>query len=251
MLDKPIIILDIETTGLNIYNDRIVQIATHKVFPDGTTEDKSFLINPMMKISKEASDIHHITDEKVIDKPVFARIANNFFKYIKDDVIVTFNGDHFDIPMLAEEFYRCGIIFPIIGETKFIDSITIERLVNSHKLTETYKRYTGLELIDAHDALHDCKATGKVLEGQLKNNEHLPNTIDGLIDFLKPKIVNTEVEYLDIKQLLYLRDGKIYWNFGKHRDKPIDIDKSYVDWFLKGEFPIHSKLVVKKHFNFD
>jgi len=172
-LSKPIVFFDLETTGVNTSHDKIVQIGAIKLNIDGTEEVKNVLINPTIPIPAGATAVHGISDEDVKDKPKFNQIAKSFAAWLRGCDLAGYNSDNFDIPMLIEEFSKAGVEFPEDG-TSFVDVLKIERLVNSHTLGNTYKRYTGDELEGAHDALADVRATLTIFQKQLEVNSDFP-----------------------------------------------------------------------------
>lgn len=239
-LERPIIFFDLETTGVNTENDRIVQIAAIKRFPDGQTEEKNILINPQRPIPKAASEVHGITDEMVSDKPTFQQYAKSMLQWFSGCDLAGYNSNQFDIPMLAAEFRRCGHDFPD-GDTHFVDILMIERIVNSHRLEETYKRYTGEALEGAHDALADIQATISILDKQLERHSTLPITpreLDALTTGEEPRA--------DISGKLRWVEGALVWNFGKHRGQPVLKTTDYAEWFLRADFPADAKALVQE-----
>ena len=239
-LPKPIVFFDLETTGVSITQDRIVQIGAIKVNPDGTEEIKNVLVNPTISIPIGASEIHGISDEDVKDKPLFRQIAKSFAGWLSGCDLAGYNSDNFDVPMLIEEFTRVGVSFPD-KETKFIDVLKIERKVNSHKLGETYQRYTGEELEGAHDALIDIYATIKIFHQQLKQNEVLPSAAADLEAYCQG-----EFERVDFAGKLYRKEGQVYWRFGKHMDQLVSETKSYCNWVLGADFPSETKAQIRE-----
>jgi len=201
------------------------------VHPDGTEEVKNVLVNPTIPIPAGAAEVHGISDEDVKDKPVFRRIAKSFFKWF---------SDNFDVPMLVEEFSRVGITFPE-PDTCFIDVLKIERLVCSHKLGETYKRYTGEELEGAHDALADIRATVAIFHKQLANNPELPHEAAALDAHCQG-----EFKRVDFAGKLYEKEGQVYWKFGKHRDKLVSNTREYCKWVLSSDFPSETKMQIRR-----
>jgi len=242
-LERPLVFFDLETTGTSIVNDRIVQIGAIKLFPDGRTEVKNRLVNPQMPIPEGASAVHGIYDKDVVNEPKFRQLAKAFYGWLKDSDLVGYNSDNFDIPMLAEEFARAGIEYPT-PDTHFVDVIKLERYVNSHKLGDTYQRYTGEELLDAHDAIADIEATKTILEKQLEKHDDLPITVKEL----EALFVEEGKERVDFAGKIYRHEGELYWNFGKLRDQPIRADKGYADWVLRGEFAENTKKFVRAAF---
>lgn len=239
-LPKPIVFFDLETTGVSITQDRIVQIGAIKVNPDGSEDIKNVLINPTIPIPSGAFEIHGISDEDVKDKPLFRQIAKSFASWLSGCDLAGYNSDNFDVPMLIEEFARVGVPFPE-KETKFIDVLKIERKVNSHKLGETYHRYTGEELEGAHDALIDIYATIKIFHQQLKQNDMLPSTASDLEVYCQG-----EFEKVDFAGKLYRNEGQVYWRFGKHKDQLVSETKSYCNWVLGADFPSETKEQIRE-----
>ena len=237
---KPIVFFDLETTGVNTTHDRIVQIGAIKVHPDGTEEIKNVLVNPTIPIPEGAAEVHGISDEDVKDKPVFRRIAKSFAKWLSGCDLAGYNSDNFDVPMLVEEFGRVGITFPE-AETCFVDVLKIERLVCSHKLGETYKRYTGEELEGAHDALADIRATVAIFQKQLANNPELPQEAAELDAYCQG-----EFKRVDFAGKLYEKEGQVYWKFGKHRDKLVSQTREYCKWVLNSDFPSETKMQIRQ-----
>ncbi|MFT6321861.1 MAG: DNA polymerase-3 subunit epsilon [Granulosicoccus sp.] len=239
-LPKPIVFFDLETTGVSITQDRIVQIGAIKVNPDGTEEIKNVLVNPTIPIPAGATEIHGISDADVQDKPLFRQVAKSFASWLSGCDLAGYNSDNFDVPMLIEEFMRVEIAFPE-KETKFIDVLKIERKVNSHKLGETYQRYTGEELEGAHDALIDIYATIKIFHQQLEQNEHLPTGAAAIEAFCQG-----EFQRVDFAGKLYEKEGQVYWRFGKHKDQLVSETKSYCNWVLGSDFPSETKAQIRR-----
>lgn len=240
-LERPIVFFDLETTGVSIVNDRIVQIGAIKIFPNGDKEIKNRLVNPTIPIPKESAEVHGISDEDVKDQPVFAQIAKAMFDWLKDSDLAGYNSDNFDIPLLAEEFLRVGIEYPT-KDVRFIDVIKIERLVNSHRLGDTYERYTGEILENAHDALADIEATIAIFEHQVKQNEALQIPIEEIENLCQG---DPDIKKVDFAGKLYEENGGIYWNFGKHRGELVKETADYAKWVLGGEFASDTKKHIK------
>ncbi len=242
---KPIIFFDLETTGVSITKDRIVQIGAIKVLPDGTEEIKNVLINPTIPIPVGATTVHGISDEEVKDKPKFSQIAKSFAAWLSGCDLAGYNSDNFDVPMLIEEFSRVGIAFPDEG-TNFIDVLKIERKVNGHTLGQTYERYTGEELEGAHDALIDIYATIKIFNKQLEQNPLLPSDAAEIEAYC-----SGEVKRVDFAGKLYEKEGQVYWRFGKHKDKLVSQTADYCKWVLGSDFPSETKAQIRKVLGID
>jgi DNA polymerase-3 subunit epsilon len=237
-ISKPIIFFDLETTGVDVVNSRIVQIACIKIDLDGNKEEKCMLIKPLIPIPKEASDVHGITDEKVENAPYFAHIAKALFEYFKDCDIAGYNSDNFDVPLLIQEFERCNIEFPT-WELNLVDVLKYERLLNPNNLGAVYERYTGNKLEGAHDALNDVRATLEILLHQIKSNqEKTPEQIDLECQGNKKRYDFGNKTYLN-------KDGVVCWSFGKNLNKPVVEDMGYLQWVLKSDFPNELKNKIK------
>ena len=233
---KDTIFFDIETTGVNTTTARIVQIAAIKVMQDGTMIEKDILVNPQVQIPKEASDIHGITNEMVADKPTFKQLAKSIASFFEGCVIAGYNSDSYDVVILAAEFERAGVNFDFSNVT-FLDMLKIERLVNSHKLGDTYKRYTGEELDGAHNALNDVRATLAVFEHQ-KQNSLISSLTHDEIDLL----CQGEKKRFDIAGKMYINaENVVCWAFGQNIGKDVRDNISYCEWFLRSDFPLESK----------
>ncbi len=226
------IYIDIETTGLSITQDRIVQIGCIK-----GKEEKQILINPEMPIPKEASDIHGITDEMVKDAPTFKQIAKGLLEFLADDDIAGYNSNSYDVPLLMEEFARCDLELSL--DRKFEDMYQNECKLNRRNLETVYKRMTGKDLEGAHGALADSLATKEIHELQMK--------IEGIEEILNPE---DEVDYVDFTRKIYINTESInVWAFGKNKDKPIQDDRSYCNWVLRGDFSKQVKDIVRSAIN--
>jgi DNA polymerase-3 subunit epsilon len=238
-ITRPIIFFDLETTGIELTTSRVVQLACIKINLDGSKEEKNILINPTVKIPKEASDVHGITDEMVKDAPLFKQIAKSLYSFFDGCDMAGYNSDNFDVPILIEEFSRCGIVFPN-WEFNLIDVLKYERLLNPNNLGAVYKRYTGKELDDAHNALADVRATFEILMCQIENK---PNKTPADIDLY----CQGERRRHDIGGKTYIdKENVVRWSFGKNMHKPVLDDLGYFDWVLKNEFPSELKNKLKQ-----
>ena len=237
-LRKPIVFIDLETTGLNLATDRIVEIAIIKIMPDKTRSVKHKLVNPQIPIPKTASDIHGITDEKVKDAPTFKEVANELKQFIDNADLSGYNSNRFDIPLLMEEFLRAGIPFDMT-DRRMVDVQTIFHMNEKRTLEAAYKFYCEKEMIDAHSAEADASATWEILEAQLERYEHLGDTVDTILKF------TGEEEIVDFARRFVMENGVEVFNFGKFKGRPVcDVLKAepqYYDWMMKGDFPLHTK----------
>ena len=243
---KQIVFFDLETTGTNTEKDRIVEIALYKVTEDGEgNQTLQTLVNPEVKIPLAATDVHHITDEMVADKPKFKEIASTILDFMSGCAIGGYNSNRFDIPLLMAEFGRCGISWPDPNGV-FVDVYEIEKIVNSHKLGNVYKRYTGSELESAHEAMADVVATIEVIGYQVSalKNMGLLGSSFGYKDL--DQLTQSEKKRLDFGGRLTMVNDKICWAFGKHQFKPINCDLQYAQWVLSSDFPADTKQIIKK-----
>lgn len=260
-LTRDLVFFDIESTGLNILRDRILQIACVKFFKDGRdSEELSMLINPGIPISEEAMSVHGITPKDVANKPIFAQIADKLFKFFGDADLAGYNSIRFDIPMLVEEFARAGFDFEI-SHRRLIDVQRIFYKMEPRTLKAAVKYYTGNDFEEAHDALADVKATVEVFKGQLKMYEGVDYTDDDG-NVVQQPIVNdikalhdftNDLKIIDVTQKLKLdHNGQIVFNFGKYLGQPVAEtlyrDRNYYNWILEKEFSHQVKKLVQKLF---
>lgn len=236
---NPIIFFDLETTGVDTMNDKIVQIATVKILPNGERESKEYLINPDRPIPKEASDVHGITDEMVKDKPLFSKYARALNDYYKGCDIGGYNSNQFDMSMLIEEFKRCGIDFDTTNRN-YVDVMKLEAQLNPRTLEAVYQRYTGNNIENAHDALADVNATIEVLENQIEAHGLTLDTAE--LD----KISQGDNLRVDVAGKLCNIDGKICWSFGKHKGNPVKDTPSYANWFLGQSVPSETEKIIRE-----
>ena len=242
-LTKPIIFFDLETTGINIANDRIVEISILKIYPNGNKESKTWLVNPIIEIPKEASDIHGITNEKVLNEPTFKELAPQISKIIDGCDLAGFNSNRFDIPLLAEEMLRVGLNFDMKGR-KSIDVQVIFHKKEERTLSAGYKFYCGKDLENAHSAEADTNATYEILEAQLEKYSDLKKDVDFLNEY------STHIKRADFAGfILFDEDGDEIFSFGKYKGKKaVDIlktDKGYFSWIENADFPLYTKKVMK------
>ena len=237
-LTRPLAFIDLETTGVNISLDRIVEITIVKINPDGTQQVKRKLINPMMPIPKGASDVHGITDDMVKDAPVFKQVANEIKQFIDHCDIGGYNSNRFDIPMLIEEFLRAGIDFSTDGR-KLVDVQKVFHMMEQRTLSAAYKFYCQKTLDGAHSAEVDATATWEVLEAQVERYPQIGNTVESIVKF------TGEDEIVDFARRFVRENGVEVFNFGKHKGKPVTQvlkeEPQYYDWMMKGDFPMNTK----------
>jgi DNA polymerase-3 subunit epsilon len=242
-LKRPLVFLDLETTGLNVATDRIVEICVLKLNPNGTEEIKTRRLNPTIPISPQAQAIHGISNEDVAHEPTFKEIAKSLAQWMEGCDIAGYNSTKFDVPMLAEEFLRAGVEYDF-RRRKLIDVQNIFHKLEQRTLKAAYKFYCDKELEDAHSAEADTIATKEVLECQLgRYPDDLQNDIDFLAEF------STRTEFLDYAGRIALnKDNLPVFNFGKHRGKPVaeilKTEPSYYDWMMRGDFTLDTKKVL-------
>ncbi len=239
-------IFDIEATGLDISQDRIVEIAILKIAPDGTESSYIKRINPEIKISEESIEIHGITEEDIKDAPTFKMIADEMAEFIGEADLVGFNSNKFDIPMLAEEFLRVNHSFKV-ADRRFIDVQNIFHKMEQRTLVAAYKFYCDKNLENAHSADADVKATYEVLKAQVERYEELKNDVDFLSEFSK----HNKNEIVDFAgRIAKNKNGEIIYNFGKHKGRSItqvaEEEPGYYGWMMNGNFPRYTKSVLKE-----
>ena len=245
-LARPIVFIDLETTGINIATDRVIEIAIIKIMPDKTKHVKHKLVNPQMPIPKNSSDIHGITDDKVKDAPAFKDVANELKQFIDNADLSGYNSNRFDIPLLMEEFLRAGIVLDMTNR-RMLDVQTIFHMMEKRTLEAAYKFYCEKELIDAHSAEADASATWEILEAQLERYGNLGNTVDTVLQF------TGEEKYVDFARRFVMDNDVEVFNFGKHKGRSVvevlKAEPQYYDWMMKGDFPLHTKQKLTEIFN--
>lgn len=245
-LVKPLAIIDLETTGINLSTDRIIEIAIVKIFPDGQKLVKRKLINPEKPIPPTSTEIHGITDEMVKDAPTFRQAANEIRQFIDNADLAGYNSNRFDIPMLAEEFLRVALDFDFKNR-KLLDVQKIFHTMEQRTLAAAYKFYCNEALIDAHSAEADAQATWNVLQSQVERYPQLGLTVESIL-----KCIGEE-NTVDFARRMIMEKGVEVFNFGKHKGRSVtDVLKAepqYYDWMMKGDFPLHTKLKLTEVFN--
>lgn len=238
-LRNPLVFFDLETTGINIVKDRIVEISFVKVHPNGKEESKTRRINPGMPIPPESTAIHGITDEDVKDCPTFKEIAKSLAAQIEGCDLAGFNSNRFDIPMLVEEFLRAGVDLDL-NKRKFVDVQTIFHKMEQRTLSAAYKFYCNKTLENAHTAEADTYATYEILQAQLDRYPELQNDVNHLSQFSS---FNNNVDFAG--RMIYNEDGKEVINFGKYKGQLVDDvlknDLGYYSWIMNGDFPLNTK----------
>lgn len=241
-LTKPICFFDLETTGIEVAKDRIVEISVLKVYPNGNKESRTWLVNPEMPIPAESSAIHGITDEKVASEPTFKELSKTIYNLIKDSDLAGYNSDRFDIPLLAEEMLRAGIDFDLNNKVT-VDVQTIFHKMEKRTLEAAYKFYCDKILEDAHSAEADTNATYEILKAQLQRYEELENDMKFLGEFTNRK---RSVDFAGF--IAYDDNDREVFSFGKHKGKLVEQvleeEPGYFGWMLNADFPLYTKKVL-------
>jgi DNA polymerase-3 subunit epsilon len=245
-LTRPLCVFDLETTGLQITKDRIVQIAILKVFPDGTTQEFSRLVNPEMVIAEESTAIHGVSNEMVKNEPTFANLAPEILSFIGDADLAGYNSNKFDIPVLSEELLRTGNDFDL-SNRRFVDVQNIFHKMEQRTLAAAYQFYCGKTIENAHNAIYDTLATYEVLLAQLEKYPSLAKDIDALADFSKAG----DFQLADFAgRLAYNAKKELIYNFGKHKNKSVvhvlKEEPGYYGWMLEADFPLYTKQILRK-----
>src|SRR5690554_477771 len=244
-LKNPLVFFDLETTGLNITRDRIIEVSLLKVDPNGKEEVKTRRINPEMPIPPQSTAIHGITDEDVKDCPIFKQVAKSLADQLEGCDLAGFNSSRFDVPMLAEEFLRAGVDFDM-SKRKFVDVQIIFHKKEQRTLEAAYAFYCDKKLDNAHSAETDTLATYEVLKSQLDRYPDLVNDIDALSK--EYSSFNNNVDFAG--RMIYDEKGVELFNFGKHKGKPVaevlKNEPSYYAWMMDGDFPLNTKQSLTK-----
>lgn len=241
-LKKPIVFFDLETTGIDIVNDRIVEISLLKVNQDGTEETKTMRINPEMPIPEQSTAIHGITDEDVKDEPTFNTVAKDVAKFIEGCDLGGYNSNKFDIPLLAEEFLRVGVDVDL-KKHRFVDVQVIFHKMEQRTLSAAYKFYCQKNLDDAHSAEADTKATYEILKAQIDRYTDLQNDIEEISKFSSH---NKNVDFAG--RIVLNEEGEEVFNFGKYKGQTVESvlekDQGYFGWMMNSNFPLYTKKVL-------
>ncbi len=237
-VSRPLAIIDLETTGINVATDKIIEIAIVKLLPNGTTLNKRKFINPQIAIPKSSSDIHGITDEMVKDAPTFKQVANEIKQFLDSCDLGGYNSNRFDVPMLVEEFLRAGLDFSMEGR-KLVDVQKVFHFMEQRTLAAAYKFYCNKTLINAHSAEADATATLEILHAQVTRYPEIGATIDSILNCIG------EEDCVDFARRMIMIDGIETFNFGKHKGKPVTevlkTEPQYYDWIMKGDFSMNTK----------
>ena len=241
-ISRPICFFDLETTGIQVAKDRIVEISILKVFPDGREEEYTQRINPTIPIPAVTTAVHGISDADIADAPVFAEKAVEIHNMIKDSDLAGFNSNRFDIPLLAEELLRCDIDFDMKNRNA-IDVQNIFHKMEQRTLVAAYKFYCDKDLTNAHSAAADTMATYEVLKSQLDRYDELENNMKSLAEF------STRKKSADFAGFIGYNDkGAEIFTFGKHKGKLVEAvlenEPGYYGWIQNADFPLYTKKVL-------
>lgn len=241
-LHKPLCIFDLETTGLNISKDKIVEICILKVNPDASRESKTWLVNPEMPIPPHVSEVHGIYDKDVKDAPTFKEIAPKIMEMIAGSDLGGFNSNRFDVPVLAEEMLRAGVDFDL-NKIKLVDAQTIFHKKEPRNLSAAYQFYCDKTLENAHSAEADVLATFEVLDAQVGKYEDVPKDINGLSNF------SSHSKSADLAGMIGFNENQEeIFTFGKYKGQKVmevlEKDKGYFGWIMNADFPLYTKKVL-------
>lgn len=241
-LKRPLAFIDLETTGINVSSDRIVELSVLKLSPNGKEEWMTTRINPEMAIPPKTTAIHGIKDEDVVNSPTFREIGRNLAAFLEGCDLAGYNAIKFDIPVLAEEFLRVNIDFSF-RKRKYVDVQVIFHKKEQRTLSAAYQFYCKKELADAHSSKADTAATFEILKSQLDRYKDLENDVEKLADFSS---FNTNVDFAG--RIILDENGVEVFNFGKHKGKPVEVvfseEPAYYSWMMNGEFPLYTKKVL-------
>jgi DNA polymerase III subunit epsilon len=245
-ITRPMAFIDLETTGINLGQDRIVEIGMIKLLPDGNKTVKRKLINPEMPIPPSATEIHGISDQMVKDAPTFKQSAQEIRQFLDGCDLAGYNSNRFDVPLLVEEFLRADIEFEMKGR-KLVDVQKIFHMMEQRTLGAAYKFYCSKTLEEAHSAEADARATMEILEAQVQRYPQMGTTVESILKFTGEEVV------VDFARRFVMEKGVELFNFGKFKGRPVaDVLKAepqYYDWMMKGDFPLHTKQKLTEIFN--
>jgi DNA polymerase III subunit epsilon len=237
-LIRPLAFIDLETTGINLGSDRIVEIGMIKILPDGNQSVKRKLINPEMLIPQVSIDMHGITNEMVKDAPVFKQAANDIKQFLDNCDLSGYNSNRFDIPLLMEEFLRVEVEFDMKGR-RLVDVQKVFHMMEQRTLSAAYKFYCQKNLEGAHSAEVDARATMEILQAQVERYPQMGNTIESILKFTGEEMI------VDFARRFVMEKGVEVFNFGKHKGRPVTevlkAEPQYYDWMMRGDFPLHTK----------
>lgn len=248
-LKRPLVVFDLESTGLNITEDRIIELSYVKVYPNGQEETRTYRFNPEREIPQQAINVHGITNDDVKDKPTFKELAHDIARIFEGCDIAGFNSNHFDIPLLAQEMSKAGVVFDP-SQHKFIDVQTIYHKREKRDLEAACLFYCGHPMENHHSAADDAQTTLEVLKAQLdhyaNDEEPLKNDVEYLSQY------STHNRNVDLAgRIIYNENMQPVFNFGKHKGKTVEyvftkLDFGYYDWMMKSDFAENTKQVITR-----
>lgn len=240
-LERPLCFIDIESTGLDVANDRIIELSILKLYPDGSKDIRTKRLNPTIPIPKESSDIHGITDDDVKELPTFKQISKGVANFIADSDFAGFNSNKFDIPLLAEELIRSGVDFSF-DNINFIDVGNIYKINEQRTLSAGYKFYCNKVLVDAHSSESDVLATLEIFEKQLEMYSDIPKTLSELSVYSNYGVINVDLS----GKISIDEEGDYVYNFGSKKGVKIKTDTSFAEWMLGRDFTMETKHKLEK-----
>jgi DNA polymerase III subunit epsilon len=247
-LQRPLVFFDLETTGLDVQQDRIVQFAFLRVNPDRSQDEWTALVNPGIPIPVEASRVHHITNEQVADKPLFKEYAPLVNEFLSGCDLSGFNVAQFDAPFLQAEMERSGHPLALQG-VRIVDAQVIYHKNEPRNLSAAYRFYCGREHLEAHDALADVRVTLEILDAQLNKYQQLPATLEALHKYCAPR----DNRFVTTDRKFFWRHGEAVLGFGKHRGKTlqwlVENERDYLLWMKNGDFGEPTKALITNALN--
>jgi len=241
-LKRPLAFFDLETTGISISTDRIIEISVLKIHPGGKKEWFCSRVNPGIPVPPHATEVHGITDEDLKDAPSFKEIAANLASFLEGTDLAGYNAGRFDIPLLAEEFLRAGVDFDF-RRRNFIDVQVIFQKKEPRTLSAAYRFYCGRELEDAHSSQADTEATYEILQAQLERYTDLERSVNKLSEYSS---FTNNADFAG--RIVYDEEGREVFNFGKYKGRLVEevlrTDPSYYSWMMNGDFPLYTKKVL-------
>lgn len=242
-LKKPIVFFDLETTGINIAKDRIVEISVFKAFPNKSTESKTWLVNPTIPIPAEVTQVHGISNEDVANAPTFKEIAHDIKTIMEGSDLAGYNSNKFDIPLLAEEFLRVDIDFDL-KKHHAVDVQNIFHKMEQRTLSAAYKFYCNKNLDNAHSAEADTKATFEILNAQIERYDELENNIEFLADFSSRGKRTVDMAGF----IVFDENDEACFSFGKYKGQSVvnvlESNPGYFSWIQQADFPLYTKKVL-------
>lgn len=242
-LKKPIVFFDLETTGVNVAKDRIVEISIFKAFPNKSTESKTWLINPTVPIPAEVTEVHGISDQDVVNAPTFKEIAHEIKNIMEGCDLAGYNSNKFDIPLLAEEFLRVDVDIDL-KKHHAVDVQNIFHKMEQRTLSAAYQFYCNKNLDNAHSAEADTKATFEILNAQIERYDELENDIEFLSTFS-----NRGKRTVDMAGFIIYNDkDEACFSFGKYKGQTVvsvlETNPGYFSWIQQADFPLYTKKVL-------